>query len=407
MVSPRTSIAPAIKLQLVYAIDEAARGFYWPESEQKRLELMSVARGSPMIFESTYQGRPGRREGSIFLSADLDNFFHPPLGINGESCLSLGIQSPDTAAFLASAHGVFQAWDTAFSSSSQAAHTACITGLFVPCSSYHCGEDESIFGPCDFHFDILILDVFRERVDWGGLVSALKTQFHKWRPSEIIIEKKASGISLIQSMKNSGLPIIEAKADESKGARATNSIGVKSAGSVQGWFRQHRVMVPADVSCAWLDGWRAEMKDFSGDDDASSDRVDATVHLIQRAIFLGSASAVLPQDWAPEKSGTPARLSESQAAALLLDNPDPRAQTLAAIAMLPSWANDETWGLCGSCYNYTDGFCKIHQRRVLSLDSCDSYLNVSDAAADADLIQSRNAYTGAAGIPAALSRVLG
>lgn len=401
------NLPPPIKLQISYARDPSKLGFYWPESEQKKRELLSVFRQSPAIFESTYQGRPGRREGSIFLSADLDNFFHPPLDSFGLSTLSLGIQSPATAAFTSSAHGVFQAWDTAFSSSAQSAHTACITGLFVPCSSYHCGEDESIFGPCDFHFDILILDVFRERVDWGGLVSALKMQFHKWRPSEIIIEKKASGISLIQSMKNSGLPIIEAHADESKSSRAVNSVGIKSAGSVQGWFRQHRVLIPADASCTWLDGWRAEMKDFSGDDDASSDRVDATVHLIQRAIFLGSSAASLPSDWQPSRSELPSRRIDSQQAAMLLDNPDPRAQMLAAIGLLPSWAQDEAWGLCSSCSHYTNGWCRIWSRKTLSLDSCENYVNVADAAADANLTQSRDAFQSSTSIPAALSRILG
>lgn len=359
-----------------YGTDPSGVGFYWPESLQKRKEILAVKRNAPADFEAIYQGRPGQREGSIFIAKDIDHYYIAPAE------LSLGMASTQVSTFVRNGHCIAQAWDTAFSTSSQSAHTVCVTALFVPCNRYHCGEDPLILGEPDFHFDVCLLDVFRERLDWGGLVEAVRRMNMKWNPSEIIIENRASGISLIQSLENSGLPIVAVKATDSKGARALNSIGLQSAGSVQGWFRQHRVLCPllpeeCEADPEWYAGWRGEMMDFSGADDASSDRVDATVHLIQRAIIQGSSMAVLPSDWQPDRAALPARTAEL---ARSLNNTfdvliDSRSALLATIGMLPDLVEDPFYGLCGRCrfHNHSNNFCRVQQRGTVALDSCVSY----------------------------------
>ena len=376
-------------LKLRYAPDSTGFGFFWPESEQKLKEALTVRRASPADFEATYQCRPGQRTGNIFLAQDLEYYFKPP------AHLELGIQSPAVAEFIRNGHGVFQAWDTAFSTTSQSAHTVCVTGLFVPCDQYHCGEDPAILGPCEHHFDVLILHVFRERIDWGGLISAVKTLYYRWRPQEIIIEKKASGISLIQALQSSDLPIIGVGATDSKGARALNSVGVQSAGSVQGWFRQHRCMVPAYTTqlpppeLAWLPVWMAEMKDFSGADDASSDQVDATVHLVTRAIMMGAGMAVLPSDWSPERSALPQRDAANAFTPEGLS--DPRLNDLLFIADLPNNVENPFFGTCSNCTHNGVTFCPIQKRRMLALDSCEYYENARDAS---ELANAQPAFLG-------------
>jgi predicted phage terminase large subunit-like protein len=365
-----------------YGIDPKGMGFYWPESEQKRSEVLIIKRSSPDVFEATYQCRPGSRQGSIFLADDLDSFYQCLVrGVQfSPSELALGMPSPYVRDFVSQGHCVLQAWDTAFSTSLQAAHTVCVTALIVPCQAYHRGENPAIVGPCDYHFDVLILDVFRRRVDWGGLVNAAKTLYQLWRPQEVLIEKKASGISLIQSLESSGIPIVPMPATASKGARAVNSVTLKTAGSVQGWFRQHRVLSP--TYAPWLEAWRTELKDFSGNDDASSDQVDATVHLVTRAIIMGSGMVHLPADWAPERSQLPGYLAASQSSQPLAT--DPRALMLSAIGDLVNQSEDPYWGTCARCVHDGQKFCTIQGRRMLALDSCDSYAD--DLPTDVNLL---------------------
>lgn len=284
-------------MKAVYGTDPKAQGFFWIESEQKRTEAWTVRRGSPADFEAVYQGRPGQRAGVIFLEDDLRAHYKPPLG------LILGPTQPAVAAFLANGHMRLQSWDTAFSTTSQSAYTVCVTAMLIACNEYHCGESAEDQGPCDSHFDVYILDVFRKRMDFAELIPAIRIQANTWRPQEIVIEKKASGIDAIASLASSGLPIVPVTPRDSKKARALNTVGIKSAGSVQGWFRQHRVLTPnpdqenGGFFIPWFENWKSELRDFSGDDDTSSDQVDATVHLVTRAIILSSGAVILPSGW--------------------------------------------------------------------------------------------------------------
>lgn len=373
-------LSTTTKMKVGYAYDTTKQGFYWAGSQQKRREIMAVVRGAPAVFEATYQGRPGAREGSIFLSADLNAFYSPPPDLH------LGMLSPEIQQFCSRGHAVLQSWDTASSLASQAAHSVCVTSLLVPCSSYHCNEDPAIFGPCEFHFDVLLLDIFRKKLDWGQLLAAAKELNQLWRPQHIIIENKSSGIQLISELLST-LPVIGITPVDSKAARALTSVGELAAGSAQGWFRQHRVLTPP--SAPWLEPWRREMKDFSGASDAASDQVDATVHLIRHAINLGATAATLPSDWTPERSElSPHALAAEQFNYPdLADNPDPRAQFLISMSELPNLSEDPFSGTCARCVNFrTDSsFCARFSRRVVAMDSCGDFEDAVGAAQQSEL----------------------
>lgn len=350
-----------VKLKVRYGFDSVATdyGFFWPGSEEKRQEALSVRRNSPAEFESVYQQRPGAREGSVFLKDDLC-YYRPPRG------LELGIRMPTINKFCSPAHEIVQAWDTAFTETHGSAWTVCITGMLLPCNRFHRGEDPDKLGECEFHFDILILDVYRDRLDWGGLVRAVKSLNELWLPHHVIVEKKATGISLIQAL-GSTIHIVGVDVPEGKRARATMIQGT-GAGSVQGWYRQHRVVHPRWAP--WLQLFETELKDFSGANDATSDQVDAAVHLVNYGIQLGSKTTLLPSGWEPERD-TPPEVQEMMKSTNQVE-PDPRAVMLTLIADLPNLSSNPFEATCSNCSHFQDRqWCEVWQRHVTPFDVCE------------------------------------
>lgn len=370
------------QIKATYGTDPKNQGFFWVESEQKRLEALSVRRNSPADFEAVYQGRPGQRAGVVFLESDLSVHYKPPFG------LLLGPSHPEVKSFIANGQFRLQAYDTAFSNTSASAWTVGVTAMLVPCSEYHCGESPEILGPCDPHFDVLILNVRREKLDFAGIIPLMREGARIWSPDEIVIEKKASGIDAIAALANSGLPIVPVTPRDSKRARALNTVGLKSAGSVQGWFRQHRVLTPNPniFPIPWFDAWKMELRDFSGDDDTSSDQVDATVHLVTRAIILGAGAVILPTGWKPERSEIAPISGDLTARAMLAANEpqaDPRAVLLATIGSLPELSFDPYSGCCARCLSFKNSICNSaaspHRGRSLTpFDSCEHYESPDD-----------------------------
>ncbi|WP_232507675.1 phage terminase large subunit [Candidatus Williamhamiltonella defendens] len=97
-----------------------------------------------------------------------------------------------------------------------------------------------------------LLEVWRDRVEYPGLKSAVKSLAEKWHPNAILIEDKASGQSLIQELKASTpLPIIAIKPEHDKLTRM-------SAQSAQ--FEAGKVFIPD--SAAWLLDFEKELFRF-------------------------------------------------------------------------------------------------------------------------------------------------
>ena len=94
---------------------------------------------------------------------------------------------------------VLMAWDTAFEKTQRADYSACTTwGVF-----YHpddTGRDQA---------NIILLNAFRERMEFPRLKQEAVQQYKDWEPDSIIIEKKASGAPLIYEMRAMGIPVQE------------------------------------------------------------------------------------------------------------------------------------------------------------------------------------------------------
>ena len=94
---------------------------------------------------------------------------------------------------------VLQAWDTAFEKSQRADYSALTTwGVF-----YH-PDDTGIS-----QANIVLLNAFRERMEFPRLKQEAIDQYKDWDPDSVIIEKKASGAPLIYEMRAMGIPVQE------------------------------------------------------------------------------------------------------------------------------------------------------------------------------------------------------
>jgi predicted phage terminase large subunit-like protein len=91
------------------------------------------------------------------------------------------------------------AWDTAFEKHQRADYSACTTwGVF-----YH-PDDNGIE-----QANIILLNAFRDRMEFPTLKRVAIEEYKDWEPDSIIIEKKASGAPLIYEMRAMGIPVQE------------------------------------------------------------------------------------------------------------------------------------------------------------------------------------------------------
>ena len=74
---------------------------------------------------------------------------------------------------------IIQSWDTAYQGDETNAWTVCTTWAKCPDGYY-------------------LLDVWRDRPNFTGLVNQVAAQKKKWKATLVIVENKASGISLIE-----------------------------------------------------------------------------------------------------------------------------------------------------------------------------------------------------------------
>lgn len=132
---------------------------------------------------------------------------------------------------------VLQSWDTAFSERDTASYSACTTwGVFNYGGRY----------------SIMLLQRYRERVPYFELRKHAKELYQEWKPDAVLIEKKASGQSLVQDLRQAHIPVITYSPDRDKVARAHASSPLLEGGLVwypdRNWAREvieHCAMFPA------------------------------------------------------------------------------------------------------------------------------------------------------------------
>ena len=359
-------------LEWLYGIDPKGEGFFWPEMDAKREEYFDGKRLEPETTEAVYQCNPGARHGAVFLLSDFDRRYQPAEN------QYLGIQIPEVAELCrADGSTVVQAWDTAFSAESTSDHSVCATLLLTPCNHYHRDEDPERFGPCEQHFDISILDIWRGRVGYAEVERQMRAMYHTWQPAVVLVENKAYGVTAIENLQNSGMPIEAVKVGplESKRARAVEGV---SGGSVQGWCRSWRVRVPTEAP--WLEAFLREMTSFTGTKGGTDDQVDALVHGVRWAIRNGGG-ADLPSEWA-----NAARVDEIMRQGMPVD------AVANMVAGFQGLAFDPFGNCCGRCQYFVGlireknlpqkvesntkprDWCMLHNRPTQAIGSCDDHM---------------------------------
>ena len=94
---------------------------------------------------------------------------------------------------------VLQSWDTAFEKTNRADYSACTTwGVF------YAPDDAGVQ-----QTNIILLNAYRERMEFPTLKKTAVEQYEGWEPDALIVEKKASGSPLIYELRAMGIPVQE------------------------------------------------------------------------------------------------------------------------------------------------------------------------------------------------------
>ena len=121
---------------------------------------------------------------------------------------------------------VIQTYDTAFSVKTTADYSVVQTwGIFQKIAVDSAGIERVIPS-------LILLSNKRERLEYPELRKLAQEMYDKYNPDVVIIEKKASGQSLIQDMRRAGLPIMEYNPDKDKVARVNASTPILESGRV-------------------------------------------------------------------------------------------------------------------------------------------------------------------------------
>lgn len=94
---------------------------------------------------------------------------------------------------------VIQSWDTAFLKTQRADYSACTTwGVFYR-------ED----GTGVKNANLVLLDAFKDRLEFPELKAKAHEQWKRWKPDAFIVEGKAAGMPLIFELRQIGIPVQE------------------------------------------------------------------------------------------------------------------------------------------------------------------------------------------------------
>jgi predicted phage terminase large subunit-like protein len=122
--------------------------------------------------------------------------------------------------------------DTAFSSKTTADYSVMQTwGIFEKRQTDSAGKERLIS-------HLILLGNIRGRFEYPELRAVAQEEYEKHEPDAVMIEKKASGQSLIQDLRRAGLPVLEFNPDRDKVSRATAATPFFESGRV--WLPEYK-----------------------------------------------------------------------------------------------------------------------------------------------------------------------
>lgn len=227
---------------------------YWPEYWP--LEMLQVKKETlaPHQWNALYMQNPVAEEGNI-LKREYFNFWdgEPP------ECEEIIITM-----------------DTAFSTKDSADYSVImVSGIFREIEHDSRGLEKNV--P-----KLVVLSVFKGRLEFGDLLDKAMEKIEKYRPDHVVVEKKASGQSLIQELRRAGIQVVEFNPDKDKVSRVNAISNIVSQG---------RIYIPEGVS--WKNGLLDELQSFPNG--AHDDQVDALVMAI--TFLRDNYRIIAPTDW--------------------------------------------------------------------------------------------------------------
>lgn len=164
-----------------------------------------------------------------------------------------------------------QSWDTAFLKSERADYSACTTwGVFEHPDDT--GKNQS---------NIILLNAFKERMEFPELKERAFEEYKYWNPDSMIIEAKAAGSPLIFELRAMGIPV-----QEFTPSRGNDKIARLNA--VSDMFASGRVWVP---NTHWAEELVEEVASFpSGEHDDLVDSMTQALLRYRQGGFLRLAS---------------------------------------------------------------------------------------------------------------------
>ena len=197
------------------------------------------------IFES-------RSMGSMEFSAQYQQ---APIPLGGNLIKWSWFKFYTVAPSLSPGDRLIVSWDTAMSSNELADFSVCVVLLV---------RGETVY----------ILDVLRARLEYPELKRAVLSQHKRWRQNGIVynllIEKKGSGMSLIQDLYRENIPAIGVDPNGDKIMRMAAQAAQIEAGAVH-----------LPLNAPWLDEFKKEILSFP--QSRHDDQIDALSQGLQRA----------------------------------------------------------------------------------------------------------------------------
>ena len=176
---------------------------------------------------------------------------------------------------------IIQSYDTAFLKKETADYSAITTwGVFYP--------DQ------DSPANLILLDAFKERLEFPELKRVAMDQYRYWNPETVIIESKASGLPLTYELRKMGIPVINYTPSKGNDKHARINAVAPLFESGQIWAPDHKFAEEVIEECASFP---------YGDHD---DLVDSMTQAVMR--FRQGGFVVHPED---EKEDTLPRIERT------------------------------------------------------------------------------------------------
>ena len=170
---------------------------------------------------------------------------------------------------------IIQSWDTAYSDAD------------LKTNSYSARTTWGVFRPTEDEIAVILIEAWHDRVDYPDLKKEALRSYLDQKPDCVLIEKKASGQSLIQDLRRSGLPVATYQPDRDKVARAY---------AVQSMLECGHIYYPAR---RWADDVIDECAQFPSG--AHSDWVDTCTQAWLRIRNSGMLGKIIREPKSPDE----------------------------------------------------------------------------------------------------------